>query len=57
MKISFKVLMRRYVYGGLNNIDMRPIYISELGGEVLNIADRLEMPFIRKVEKDWFILE
>ncbi|SFV65953.1 Signal peptidase I [hydrothermal vent metagenome] len=47
----FKLLMRSYMYGGADNIDMIPIYVQELGGEVLNIREKPANALYKKVEE------
>jgi signal peptidase I len=47
----FRLLMRGYVYG-TKGIDMSPIYVKELDGEVFNINERPVNALYKKVETD-----
>ncbi|NEW59872.1 signal peptidase I [Sulfurovum sp. bin170] len=46
----FRLLMRGYVYG-TDGIDMSPIYVKELDGEVLRVNEKPANALYKKVEK------
>ena len=50
-KNIFRLLVESYAYG-VKGIDMSPVYIEELGGEVLGIKGQPVNALYKKVEKD-----
>ena len=51
----FRLLMRAYVYG-TEGIDMSPVYIRELAGEVLKIKEKPANALYKKIEKDRYYM-
>ncbi|NOZ90222.1 MAG: signal peptidase I [Epsilonproteobacteria bacterium] len=54
-KNIFSILVERYVYDSAG-IDVSPIYIRELGGQVYNIEGEKVNALYKKVEKDHFYM-